>query len=87
MTEVHVKKSWFSPVTARLYDWYDDANDLEMWQRLAAREGSPVLELCGFEIENVWGGYDQGPLTVDSGMIFAARQPIHSTQDAVRHAS
>ena len=34
-----------------------------------------MLELSGFEIENVWGGFNGQPLTADSGMIFAARRP------------
>jgi len=88
MTESRVKRSWLSPVTARLYDWYDDANDLEMWQRLAANEGSPVLEL-GSGTARVLSalaraGHDLTGVEISPAMLEVARRKLAVEPEAVQ---
>jgi len=88
MTESHVKKSWFSPVTARLYDWYDDANDLQMWRRLAAREGSPILELgsgtARVLLPLARAGHDVTGVEISPPMLEVARRKVAAEPESVQ---
>jgi SAM-dependent methyltransferase len=89
MTESHVKASWLSPVIARLYDWYDEyTEDLEMWKRLAADEGSPILELgsgtARVLLALAQAGHEVTGVEISPAMIEVARRKIGAEPEAVQ---
>jgi len=90
MTESHVKEGWFSQVTARLYDWYDGdvTHDLDMWQRLAVDEGSPVLELGSGTARVLLvlarAGHDVTGVEISPAMLEVARRKVAAEPEAVR---
>lgn len=87
----HLNASWYDPLEQKRYMHFafEEQEVDGSWTRseplppgewgamryLHRFELHLMLELCGFEIENVWGDYEQGRVTVKSGMIFAARRP------------
>ncbi len=85
----YLSTSWLDPRIPRLYDWYDEyPYDLEMWRKLCAQSGDPILDVaCGtgrVAADLAGAGFTVVGIDLSPAMIMRATEKLECEDEQVR---